>query len=65
LSARSRLFFLVHDFSVGPVVAGIDLDMPDALVVLILDGFGGARQLLLGRGPLCRSDRSFMAGKGF
>jgi hypothetical protein len=39
--------------------------MPDALVVLILDGFGGAGQLLLGRGPLSRGDRGLVAEKGF
>ena len=64
MSARSWLLLLVHDLGVGPVVAGIDLDMPYAFIVLLLDGFGGAGQLLLGRGPLRSGNRGFVAGKG-
>ena len=54
---------IVLDFRLGPVRAGIEFLMPDAVGRLIFDADGLARHFLLtGRGPR-RCDRRVMAWK--
>src|SRR5215813_6558154 len=66
LVAMSRvLVLLVDDLGGGTVGTRIDLQVPDALVVLIFDGLGGARHLLLARGALRRLERRLMTCERF